>query len=619
MVCHNQLFFKKIVLIGLIGLAILFSSRISFSATSIVIKNLIADQFPNLYADVDVQSSVILDQNAFQVLEDGVPQTIIQVVPPGFGGGIRVADIVIVIDCSGSMSAEIADVRNNVNAFAEALTESNINFRLGLVRFGHSSGESSNTDDNPYIFNNGNLTADIELFQTFVNQLTAGGSYEPGFLAIRKAMTDFVFRNGVQKLLLIITDEDSDDRDKQTTLDLIHQNQVTVHAAANCSFGSSESDYCNAESVTMESGGMLFDVTDAYDQILTTIAAQTATTYAVNYTSQNDDCGIRNVEISVTENNETISDEATYNHCDSKQISLSTETTDQFSTTPSAGDSVPIAAIITGGVEPGIVSATLYYRPVNSLPYSASNLTLNFLSDAMLTTFAIGDQPYASVSMSQTSGDTWIAQIPAAEVVYPGIEFYITATDGKSTSSLPGTDAAVKPFSMAILPNVAPIIDHTPPQTAFPGHPLNINAHITDTTQYLQYIRLHYRSMGDLIYQTIEMPVQSQPVADLSEVIPAEAIRPSGVEYYIEAVDDLEITSTSGTPDNPIYISTVTAGDLDHDSDVDADDRNSIINILNTCHTDPSFISEADYDGDGCITFSDYRQWFIYYKAFLTP
>lgn len=60
-------------------------------------------------------------------------------------------------------------------------------------------------------------------------------------------------------------------------------------------------------------------------------------------------------------------------------------------------------------------------------------------------------------------------------------------------------------------------------------------------------------------------------------------------------------------------------GDLDHDGDVDGDDRNILRGAFRTCEGDPGFIPEADYDEDGCITFSDYREWYKCYKAFISP
>jgi len=55
--------------------------------------------------------------------------------------------------------------------------------------------------------------------------------------------------------------------------------------------------------------------------------------------------------------------------------------------------------------------------------------------------------------------------------------------------------------------------------------------------------------------------------------------------------------------------------DLDGDGDVDRDDRNIFKSVLGKCEGDDGFLPQADYDGDGCITSSDYREWRECYKA----
>lgn len=60
-------------------------------------------------------------------------------------------------------------------------------------------------------------------------------------------------------------------------------------------------------------------------------------------------------------------------------------------------------------------------------------------------------------------------------------------------------------------------------------------------------------------------------------------------------------------------------GDLDADGDVDGADRNILRSAFRTCTGDAGFIAEADYDGDGCITFNDYVEWYKCYKAFIAP
>jgi len=59
------------------------------------------------------------------------------------------------------------------------------------------------------------------------------------------------------------------------------------------------------------------------------------------------------------------------------------------------------------------------------------------------------------------------------------------------------------------------------------------------------------------------------------------------------------------------------AGDLDGDRDVDADDRSIFLGSYRKCSGDTGFLSDADYDKDGCITLNDYREWYKYYNDFL--
>ena len=60
-------------------------------------------------------------------------------------------------------------------------------------------------------------------------------------------------------------------------------------------------------------------------------------------------------------------------------------------------------------------------------------------------------------------------------------------------------------------------------------------------------------------------------------------------------------------------------GDLDGDCDVDGDDRSMLWASLRKCEGDSGYNADADYDLDGCITFSDYRIWYSHYKAANQP
>jgi hypothetical protein len=59
------------------------------------------------------------------------------------------------------------------------------------------------------------------------------------------------------------------------------------------------------------------------------------------------------------------------------------------------------------------------------------------------------------------------------------------------------------------------------------------------------------------------------------------------------------------------------AGDLDGNGTVDFADRAILVAGLGTSGGDVRHVPEADYDGDGTITFNDYRIWFGYWRAAL--
>ncbi|BBO92726.1 chitobiase/beta-hexosaminidase C-terminal domain-containing protein [Desulfosarcina ovata] len=55
-------------------------------------------------------------------------------------------------------------------------------------------------------------------------------------------------------------------------------------------------------------------------------------------------------------------------------------------------------------------------------------------------------------------------------------------------------------------------------------------------------------------------------------------------------------------------------GDLDGDGDIDTSDYLVFRSTLGKCTGDAGFIAAADYDGDGCVTYTDYSIWYGYYR-----
>lgn len=494
-----------------------------------------SSNFPFIYVTVQVTEDGLpiddLTTDNFYVTEDTRHQTdYFHVTPPGSGGGVRLADIVFLIDTSGSMGGEIAAVRDNAIAFANALQASGIDYRLGLVQFGNSSGA------NPRIIGGG-LTDDATEFVSWVSGLSASGSVEPGFAAIRMAITDYNFRVGAQKHFLIITDEDSDDRQKQATIDLILANDVTVHVAVDPTYGTSQSDYWDATSVRGVSGGLGFSVEGPYDDILDEIAGYVGNTYIVRYRTDNPipDGVERFVEVTATKDTSTDTITCTYIPGGAPVIQRTPDTIALHNQPQVAGSPITIAVTVTDLVAPFVQDCTLFIR--------TSNSGNNFISDIMI----------------HQGGDLYSIEVPGSFIQTPGLDYYIRASDGQVTSSDPTTDPENNPYQLAVLPNVGPVINHTPPASGTPNQDLPLDIHVVDDTYNIAEIKLYYRPEGELLWsEEVATFGTGDTDVNVTMTVPASSVFPPALEYYIKATDDFGVASLwpAGGADDP-YVLTV--------------------------------------------------------------
>jgi len=461
----------------------------------------------------------------FQCTENGIEQAdIFEVTPPETTSSVRLADIVVLIDTSGSMGSAINGVKNNAISFADTLADSEIDFRLGLVQFGQSADSG-----NPIVFNEGNLIADASEFKGFVETLSASGSYEPGFLALREATQQFNFRPGAQKIFLLITDEDSDDRDKESTVALMQENDIVVHTAVKCDAGNSDIDYCDEASVRGQTDGLLFGVEGPYDQILDGIAEQVAATYVISYRSSNSnlDGAIRNVECTVSKDGKEDIIMGSYTPGAVPEIELSPQTKQLNKSVLSEDSADAIVRVsVTDLAEPFVLAdgVKLFYQTIGST------------------------NPFDSVIM-QKNGDYYEVTIP--EVKRYGISYYVTATDGQSTSSLPSVDPGTSPFHIAVLPNVAPEIIHVPVTSVEVSTDITITATITDDTDSLEEAIVKYREIGKLSFEEVPMILTGED--NFEATIPAENVT-RDIEYFITAKDNHSVISFEGTLDEPFLI-----------------------------------------------------------------
>jgi len=501
-----------------------------------------SSNFPFLYSQVTVDTSgvavVNLPESAFRAFENGVLQTdFFQVTPPATGGGVRIADIIFVMDNSGSMDDIQAAVVNNVRQFVDSLVSRGIDMRLGLVRFGQYDNGQYGYSGSPIVEDNGVTTSDVNYFKnTVLARNVSDGWFEPGFHALVAAAQRFSFRPGAQKIFILTTDEDNDigpspyNYTLSQTVSVLTSAPAIVYGLVDQFWGTSYTDYVGPGSVTQATGGRAFQIRqDQVTTMLNYINFQAAAQYTVRYRSSDPvfNGTTRLVKIIVNAFGQADTVETSYVPGAAPIIQRTPATIALHNQPWAEGTSFTIEADITDNVPPLVQSARLYYRRT-------------------------GVATYSSVAMTRQTGDRYRGIIPGSAVQTPGLDYYITATDGQTTSSDPRTDPANNPYQFGILPNVAPVVTHTPVTTLTPGNPITITANIVDNTNSLSAARLYYRKTGQLLYQQATMT--STGGNNYQAVIPASYVTTDGVDYYIYAVDNFGVSSTHATSDLPHVI-----------------------------------------------------------------
>lgn len=176
------------------------------------------------------------------------------------------------------------------------------------------------------------------------------------------------------------------------------------------------------------------------------------------------------------------------------------------------GTAFEVDATITDA-DSGIATATLFYR----------------LQGAM---------NYTSVTLVDQGNDRYTATIPAAMVTAPAVQYYIQASDG-ATPANAATDPTGAPathYTLSVRPNdqTAPAIVHTVvPADQQEGTAVTVNANVTDATG-IDSVQLFYKRSQDTLFTSVTMNGSG---GAFSAQIPAAAVLPPSVDYYIEATD----------------------------------------------------------------------------------
>ena len=178
-----------------------FNVQSANGSAAFTIKNVDITHFPEMsiiFSAVDKRNHFIrtLQKEDLKILENGIERPILSL--DLVSGENRVPiDIIFVIDQTASMTDMIGTVKQNVNQFAEELSQHGFDYRLGLVRFSDIVEWKSPK-----------LTDDISEFEKWVADIQTVGGGDPKENALEglHAIEDMPFRPIAIRLAVLITD-----------------------------------------------------------------------------------------------------------------------------------------------------------------------------------------------------------------------------------------------------------------------------------------------------------------------------------------------------------------------------------------------------------------------------
>ncbi len=418
--------------------------------------------------------------------------------------------LALVIDRSGSMSS--TDMRNAKNAANTIVDNLSAEDRCAVISF----AASVRVDQA--------FTGDKNALESAINALSSGG---------RTALYDAIYTSveltskevGIPAVLAFTDGADNNSRHSaDDVINLAKSKGIPVYTIG---LGSVNENILKR--IANETGGTYHYTPDSaqLEQIYQEIAASIQDLYLVTYRTHNTnfDGTKRTIEVTATVNQQSASDTITYTVSEPLRISLTDDTKELLKVQQPGDTPLTIAANIVSAL--GTIEAKLFYRVTGS-----------------------GDA-YSEVPMSK-NGTVYNAVIPSSAVNAPGVDFYITATDGTLTVSSPETLPAQEPHQISVFPNEKPIIIHDPVETADVGADIVIRAQVIDDTDYVERVILRYRQSDKVLFQSVDMQwLSPMPGGFYEGVIPGSIFTAEGVDYYIVAEDNHGVKGYHGTDSEP--------------------------------------------------------------------
>ncbi len=199
-----------------------------------------------------------------------------------------------------------------------------------------------------------------------------------------------------------------------------------------------------------------------------------------------------------------------------------------------ASTAIVIEALI---IDPAsIISVRLFYRQTGVMGQYYKQLDMQ----------AIGDNIYRGI-------------IPACDVTFPGVDYYIYAlNENYFHSTDPREFAGGMPFQIAVLPNEPPVITYSPLSGYPVGMDIDVSATVTDTTDYVSVVVLNYKKSSDFFYRSQNMTDSGNGL--FTGVIPAEYATSEGLDYFIIGEDNYILDRYTARPYSPHHVNPYSTG-----------------------------------------------------------
>ena len=256
-----------------------------FSDTGLVVEidTLFLDSYPEVsmrfQSRIEETGQLLLDlgdENIF-LYEDDVMLTTFDLIKDTTGG-VNSADIVFVLDVTGSMGNEIDHVADNVIEFADSMNASGVDFRLAMVTF-------LDQVENVYDF-----TADVPLFQGWVAQQYAhgGGDIPENSLEALYAASQLQFRDEAMRIFIWITDANYHQNNSNTDLDIPEIIDILLmHSVVTHAIGPEQYRIEYYDPIVNATSGSWFDINGNFRDILLEISRlEGSSRYLLSYQSE---------------------------------------------------------------------------------------------------------------------------------------------------------------------------------------------------------------------------------------------------------------------------------------------------------------------------------------------